>query len=1123
LLRFERVTKGSNLMGQSRLKIAEVLEVATALGIGIDLTAHNPLLKLDSKAAGSTDKWAYTALAPILRALCQQCCSVENSEKGIAAIELKFENLLVQQLKGGRGRPSNFKQMCDSLEVTGDDAKWILHICLVTLIQGVIAKYSEYLAASGDSGEAADDDDDSTGPRINSAMTDAFYAALKSSATSISPERLEDQSKDDAQLSADIANWERWQSLQSASQAVWENFVLAYSLDRDRTESSRMVEQALQDTSDSRARRRREANSKVKGAALKLTQQMATANGGELDLDESAHIRVQIEFTAVLVDLTIESLAPLQVPEYVPKSAPKPVPLALSEMRPETGKRRHDVRRIVPSKELIRTLSRISKVVRAVDPAAPYLTKPEPWVISDGKAKGGIPTAGTRFRPLQFYKFRAKNKRIREFLHHMNRRPECYEEIFAAVNSLQQTGWRVNKRVWDVMRKVIKASGDEDVLDTKLHELFDDFVLPTSIDSKWKPWLQEVFFARHRTDNSGSTKDLKAPGWRMVSPTGALEVMRLAKASNFYFAYNVDSRGRIYPQGTYLQPQGEDTFRALLEFSEGKAITKGGVHWLALHGSQCAAREVVLEDLHILDRELPTIEERIQWVELKELDILASAEDPIEHTWWRTAGGKTPFQFLAFCFAWSDIHEGGPTATCNLPIHVDGTSNGLQHIAALTGDANLAKAVNLFDNEPQDVYLEIAREVQTAVADKKRSVANIKGSREARFETALAKHEKKLRTLLNEHPHLINRDAAKKVVMIIPYGAGAGTYAQELEGFIAEYGKNQPSLEFNELVSKYGQDAAAEVDAYYEKKAEKVERLRMEKGGEARSIFEKGSTDNKWKAPYYGRRMLATLLAREFEYAINKKFPVIKTFKASLQGIASAFAERGVPVAWLTPIGFPVLQNGFRDDVEFIDIRGFSRIRMSHFVIKEEINKGRQIRGILPNLIHSLDSAHLVKTISHSREAGVKSFSMVHDSFGTHAADMNKLTKELRVAFQDIYKDDVLLDFDKWATEALGKVDSVLGGKPQIPEPADPKQEIYKMLQSWAFESRASQPVPVDESTGKNADIESNAMQPIEDTQCTDTSDEKALAKSGKPRISAQPRNPKFEIDQVKKSKYFFY
>ena len=42
---------------------------------------------------------------------------------------------------------------------------------------------------------------------------------------------------------------------------------------------------------------------------------------------------------------------------------------------------------------------------------------------------------------------------------------------------------------------------------------------------------------------------------------------------------------------------------------------------------------------------------------------------------------------------------------CNLPIHQDGSCNGLQHYAALGGDTAGAKAVNLSPNDrPQDVY-----------------------------------------------------------------------------------------------------------------------------------------------------------------------------------------------------------------------------------------------------------------------------------------------------------------------------------------------------------------------------------------------------------------------------------
>ena len=52
-----------------------------------------------------------------------------------------------------------------------------------------------------------------------------------------------------------------------------------------------------------------------------------------------------------------------------------------------------------------------------------------------------------------------------------------------------------------------------------------------------------------------------------------------------------------------------------------------------------------------------------------------------------------------------------PTAyVCKLPIHQDGSCNGLQHYAALGGDLEGAKQVNLEPSDrPQDVYSAVAQ------------------------------------------------------------------------------------------------------------------------------------------------------------------------------------------------------------------------------------------------------------------------------------------------------------------------------------------------------------------------------------------------------------------------------
>jgi len=65
-----------------------------------------------------------------------------------------------------------------------------------------------------------------------------------------------------------------------------------------------------------------------------------------------------------------------------------------------------------------------------------------------------------------------------------------------------------------------------------------------------------------------------------------------------------------------------------------------------------------------------------------------------------------PFLFLAFALEYARIFNGGRTH--HLPIYIDGTCNGLQHLSSLIREHNLAKYVNLLKSsevdKPGDIY-----------------------------------------------------------------------------------------------------------------------------------------------------------------------------------------------------------------------------------------------------------------------------------------------------------------------------------------------------------------------------------------------------------------------------------
>jgi len=90
---------------------------------------------------------------------------------------------------------------------------------------------------------------------------------------------------------------------------------------------------------------------------------------------------------------------------------------------------------------------------------------------------------------------------------------------------------------------------------------------------------------------------------------------------------------------------------------------------------------------------------------------LDSARNPLSgKRWWLQA--ESPWQTLASCIELANILDSKDPQNfvSHLPVHQDGTCNGLQHYAALGGDIVGAREVNLLpSNSPQDVYSGVSK------------------------------------------------------------------------------------------------------------------------------------------------------------------------------------------------------------------------------------------------------------------------------------------------------------------------------------------------------------------------------------------------------------------------------
>lgn len=300
--------------------------------------------------------------------------------------------------------------------------------------------------------------------------------------------------------------------------------------------------------------------------------------------------------------------------------------------------------------------------------------------------------------------------------------------IFAAVNALQQTPWRINARIYTIMRRAWERG---DALPGLPRE--PQRQLPGRLPKGTQPEIlkrHKAELARIHRANTKARADQEIMQMRMRICGELVEEERL------YFPYQIDNRGRAYPIPQAFSPQSDDTERALLDFAEGKPLGDSGARWLAVHLANTFGEDKV------------SFEEREQWIMARHQEIIDFAENPHpDHRFWKEA--EKPWCFLAASMEWAHYCHEGPNFTSYLPIAMDGTCNGLQHLSAMGRDAAGGRATNLVPGiKPADLYQQVADLVKVAVeADAK------KGRQEAR-----------------EWLGKITRKLVKRATMTTPYG-----------------------------------------------------------------------------------------------------------------------------------------------------------------------------------------------------------------------------------------------------------------------------------------------------------------------------------------------------------------
>src|SRR5262249_8264670 len=164
-----------------------------------------------------------------------------------------------------------------------------------------------------------------------------------------------------------------------------------------------------------------------------------------------------------------------------------------------------------------------------------------------------------------------------------------------------------------------------------------------------------------------------------------IEIAEELGNQTFWSPIHCDFRGRFVHMSDFNYNRG-DPVRSLFKFASGAEI-KDGLPWLEIAVANTFGKK-------------GTWQERWEGV-ADNFDFIKDVARSPRLLWLKYINdsgkptAKEPFQFAAACAEYIAARDGGREYKAHLPIWLDATSNGLQHLAMLGRDSKLAEWVNL--------------------------------------------------------------------------------------------------------------------------------------------------------------------------------------------------------------------------------------------------------------------------------------------------------------------------------------------------------------------------------------------------------------------------------------------
>jgi|GEM_PF-1290246 len=449
-----------------------------------------------------------------------------------------------------------------------------------------------------------------------------------------------------------------------------------------------------------------------------------------------------------------------------------------------------------------------------------------------------------------------------------------------------------------------------------------------------------------------------------------------------YINHSGDWRGRIYTNSFYLSYQGGELANSLLNLFEGMELSEKGKEYLYIYGANCYNENNLSKK---------SFDDRYKWVK-SNLDKIINLDKKF------ILKAKNLLLFTSFCLIMRELDK-DPNYKIHMPIFLDATCSGIQHIAALIKDFESGKKVNLIPQKKSDtvgdIYSDLLEPVNQAI--------NLHGE---------------INEDCSEFTKIkLSRDNIKQPIMTKVYNVSTVGIADQLRNSFEKFVNKDKTIHY--LVPS--------VNGFI--------KLNY------REIF---------------------TLAEIINAQIFKSLPSLKALYVYLKEIVNICLKCNIPIIWFTPTGLKINQMYMQSIQHKVSISYIGKSRT--IVLREMLDKvdsRKQINAIIPNIIHSLDAAHLMQIVNRGIPNMKYPYILtVHDCFGAHPNNINELKDLVTTEFIQLYtNEDFLKKFHDrilqnlkdnsitiWCNNQGQKYIKVKSKKFYIPDLPKPGELIYKNI-----------------------------------------------------------------------------